>query len=152
MTKSLHRGPGLFDWSMYGAQVISPQSSADPSGFSVRMTAELRASIRSVARGRPLVIDYFASHRCGPPVGDLTATFRPEEPGSGYVELDSIEGVRLFVEIRLGALLAAGVTLRWAGPGFARRIGVVLDRPELWLDFLDRPGVLFGKGPIGRPR
>lgn len=119
----------------------------------VGLTAELRSSVQSAARGRSLVIDYFASQRCGPPVGDLTATFIAEEPGSTYVELGPIGDVRLFVEVRLVPLLAAaGVTLRWAGPPFARHLAVVLDRPGLWLEFLDRPGVLTGKGLLGRAR
>jgi hypothetical protein len=133
--------------------MISSVSGGNSLDLNVGMTAELRSSVRSTARGRSLVIDYFASHRCGPPVGDLTATFIAEEPGSTYVELDPIEDVRLFVEVRLVPLLAAaGVTLRWAGPAFARHLAVVLDRPGLWLEFLDKPGVVTGKGLLGRTR
>jgi len=111
------------------------------------LASDLRESLRSVARGRHLVIDYFASHRCGASVGDLTATFQVEQLGPDYVELDALEGVRFSSEARLGALLAdAGVTLRWAGPTFARHIAVELDRSELWLEFLDQPGIAAGKG------
>jgi hypothetical protein len=83
----------------------------------------------------------------------LTATFRAVEPGPDYVELDPLEDVRLFAEARLVALLAdAGATLMWAGPPFARHIAVGLDRSELWLEFLDRPGVMAGKGVLRRTR
>jgi hypothetical protein len=133
--------------------MTSSVSRGNSPDLNVGLTADARSSMRSVARGRSLVIDYFASHRCGPPVGDLTARFIAEEPGSTYLELDPIEDVRLFVEVRLVPLLAAaGVTLRWAGPPFARHLAVVLDRPGLWLEFLDRPGVVTGKGLLGRAR
>jgi hypothetical protein len=117
------------------------------------VASDLRASLPSAARGRHLVIDYFASHRCGAPVGDLTATFRADEPGADYVELDPLDDVRCFAEARLVPLLAeARATLRWAGPTFARHLAVELDRSELWLQFLDRPGIVVGKGLLRRTR
>lgn len=59
----------------------------------------------------------------------------------GYVELASFEGVRLFAESRLLAVLGdAGPSLRLGGPPFARHLPVELDRPERWIDFLEGPG------------
>ena len=99
------------------------------------------------------MIDYFAAKRCGPAVGDLTATFRGDEPGAALSEIEPIGSVRLFAETRLLELLVeAGVGLRLAGPVFARHPAVTLDRPELWIDFLDRPGAVEGKGLLSRSR
>jgi hypothetical protein len=40
----------------------------------------------------------------------------------------------------------AGPTLVLGGPLFARHLSVELGQPEQWLDFLEGPGVLAGKG------
>jgi hypothetical protein len=54
-------------------------------------------------------------------------------------------------ESRLLTLLDdAGPTLRLVGPSFARHLAVELDRPERWIDFLEGPGVLAGKGLFRR--
>jgi hypothetical protein len=114
----------------------------------IRLAVEplLRSSLGSVARGRMLVIDYYASRRCSLVVGDLTADLRNASPGPGYAELSSVEGVRVFADARLLELLRdAGANLRMAGPPFARHLAVSLDRPEQWIDFLEAPGVLAGK-------
>jgi hypothetical protein len=93
-----------------------------------------------------MVIDYFASRRCSVVIGDLTVDFGDTPPGPGYVELASIERVRVFAESRLLAVLGdAGFTLRLGGRPFARHVSVELERPERWIDFLERPGVLAGK-------
>jgi len=106
----------------------------------------LRSSLAATAKGRVVVIDYFASRRCCVVIGDLTGGFAAVPPGPGFVELAEIEGVRIFVETRLVALLGdAGPTLRLAGPPFARHLSVALNEPEQWLDFLERPGILVGK-------
>jgi hypothetical protein len=122
------------------------------SQVSVGLEPALRGELATVAAGRSLVIDYFASQRCSVVIGDLTCNFRAAPPGIGYVELASIEGVRLFTEERLLAILGeAGAGLRWAGASFARHLAVDLDRPELWIDFLESPGILAGKRRF-RPR
>ncbi len=113
----------------------------------------LRASLTGLADGRVVVIDYFASRRCSVVIGDLTGAFERVPPGSGYLEFARIEGVRIFVEDRLVPVLeAAGPTLRLAGPPFARHLSVELDQPERWIDFLERPGILVGKGLFQRRR
>ena len=115
------------------------------SEVSLGVEPTLRGSLTRLANGRVLVIDYFASRRCSVVIGDLTVDFGDAPPGPGYVELASIERVRLFVESRLLAVLDAGSTLRLGGPPFARHLAVELDRPERWIDFLEWPGVLAGK-------
>ena len=116
------------------------------SPISIGVGPTLRGSLARLATGRVLVIDYFASRRCSVVIGDLTGDFGDTPPGPGYVELASIEDVRVLAESRLLAVLGdARSTLRLGGPPFARRLAVELDRPERWIDFLERPGVLAGK-------
>lgn len=121
------------------------------SQVSLGVEPTLRGSLARLANGRIIVIDYFASRRCSVVIGDLTGDFEEERPGPGYpgpgyVELASIESVRVFVEPRLLALLGdAGPTLCLGGPAFARHLSVHLDRPERWIDFLEQPGILAGK-------
>ena len=123
------------------------------SQISLGVEPTLRGSLAELANGRVLVIDYFASRRCSIVIGDLTGDFEDTPPGMGYVELASIEGVRVFTESRLLALLGdAGSTLRLGGPPFARHLAIDLDRPERWIDFLERPEVLAGKRRFRRRR
>lgn len=120
------------------------------SQITLGVESTLRGSLAQLANGRVLVMDYFASRRCSVVIGDLTADFEDTPPGSGYVELASIESVRVFTESRLVSVLGdAGTSLRLGGPPFARHIAVELDRPECWIDFLERPGVLAGKRRVG---
>ena len=121
------------------------------SQISVGVEPALRASLARLAHGRVIVIDYYVSRtrRQWVVFGDLTSSFADVPPGPGFVELASIEGVRIFVEPRLLSVLAeAGPTLRLAGPLFARHLAIELDLPERWIEFLDGPGVLAGKGHV----
>ena len=123
------------------AATIVPRSQ-----ISLGLEPTLRGSIAQLAKGRALVIDYFASRRCSVVVGDLTVDFEDTPPGPGYVEVASIESVRVFAALRLlGVLGDAGASLRLGGPPFARHLAVDLGRPERWIDFLEAPGVLAGK-------
>lgn len=116
------------------------------SQISLGVEPSLRGSLAHMANGRVLVIDYFASRRCSVVVGDLTADFVDMPPGPAYVEVGSVEGVRVFAEQRLLAVLAdTESSLRLAGPPFARHLAIDLDPPERWLDFLEEPGVLIGR-------
>lgn len=122
------------------------------SQISVGLDPGLRGSLAQMAVKRVLVIDYFASRRCSVVIGDLTCRLRATPPGPDYVELAPIEGVRLFAEMRLLAVLGeGGSSLRMGGPPFARHLAIDLEEPELWIDFLDGPGVLAGKDRF-RPR
>jgi hypothetical protein len=116
------------------------------SQISLSVEPSLRGSLAHHANGRVLVIDYFLSRRCSVVIGDLTADFEEMPPGAGFVEVGSVEGVRVFAEPRLLAVLAdTESSLRLSGPPFARRLALDLDRPERWIDFLDEPGVLAGR-------
>ncbi len=113
----------------------------------------LRDQIAAMAAGRALVIDYFAGARCGSVVGDLTAKFGSVPAVDGYVQLATVDGVRFFAEQRLiGLFEGGGIGLDLAGPRFARHLVVTMQRPERWLDFLERPGVCAGKNPLARLR
>ena len=115
------------------------------SQLSIGFEPTLRRELATRATGRVLVIDYFASRRCGVVTGDLTATFRHEIVGR-YLELAPVDGVRIVAEERLLNLLQrSGPTLRLTGPNLWRHLSVELALPELWLDFLERPGILRGK-------
>lgn len=122
-----------------------PMSDADAgprSLLSVGVAPELRERLRDLAGDRSIVIGHYASRRCGVTVGDLEIGFRERVPGSRHVELAPVEGVRVFAERALIELLAsARATVCLRGPVFARHLGIDLDRPELWIDFLDRPTV-----------
>jgi hypothetical protein len=116
------------------------------SQISLGIEPSLRGSLAHLANGRVLVVDYFASRRCSVVIGDLTADFVEMPPGPGYVEVGSVEGVRVFAEPRLLAVLAdTHASLRLSGPPFARHLAIDLDPPERWLDFLEEPGVLIGR-------
>ncbi len=145
----------LDDGAIVPRRVVEPsgiRASSAPlprSRIGIGVEPELRESLASRAHGRVLVIDYFATRRCSVAIGDLTASFRLEAPGPAYVELAEVAGVRLLVEKRLlGILDDAEPTLGLSRPPFARHVSISLGRPELWIDFLERPGILSGKGPL----
>ena len=112
----------------------------------LRIDPELRAGLARLAEGRVLVIDYFASSRCGTVVGDLTARFRRDAPTDGYILLANVDGVPILAERRLVPLLKhSGPGLTITSSPFGRHLAVTLDRPEDWLAFLETPGVCVGK-------
>jgi hypothetical protein len=119
----------------------------------ISIAPAVRDQLAAMAAGRALVIDYFAAARCGSVVGDLTATFSPVPADEAYVQVAAVEGVRVFAESRLLVLLEdGGAGIGLAGPRFARHLAVTLERPERWLDFLERPGVCAGKSLWARRR
>ncbi|MEP7041306.1 MAG: hypothetical protein ABI864_06995 [Chloroflexota bacterium] len=121
------------------------------SEISIGVEPGLRPELATRARGGMLILDYFASRRCSVVIGDLTAIFRPQPPGEGYLELASIDGIRVFAAKGLMPLLAdAGPALQLAGPWFAQHLAVWLDQPERWIEFLEQPGVVAGKRPWRR--
>jgi hypothetical protein len=125
---------------------VDPGTVAPRSQISLGVEPALRGSLAHLANSRVLVIDYFASRRCSVVIGDLTADFVEMPPGAGYVEVGSAEGVRVFAESRLLAVLAdTDSSLRLRGPSFARHLAIDLDPPERWIDFLEEPGVLVGR-------
>src|SRR5258707_113779 len=105
--------------------IIDTATRVPRSQISVGVEPTLRGSVARLAKGRVLVLDYFASRRCSVVIGDLTGDFEDAPPGRGYVELASIEGVRVFAASRLlGVLRDAGSSPRLGGPSFARHLAV----------------------------
>ena len=107
------------------------------SPISVGADGQALAVLPRLAAGRPLVIDYYASHHRGVTVGDVTVAFRTELSEPRYVDIEPIAGVRVLVERHLIPLLAEGATLRWHRRLLRGSLGVSLRRPESWIDFLD---------------
>lgn len=117
----------------------------------IGIDATLRGSLARRAAGRDLVIDAFRSWQCGTWVGDLTAEWRRGRPGDDYAELEPIEGVRVHVRRRLlGLLHAAGPTIVASRIPLLGGLAVSLERPELWIDYLDRPSA-FEEATIAEP-
>ncbi len=107
----------------------------------LRVEPSLAPRLPELSQGRALVIDYFASRRCGVTIGDLNVTFGSMRSGSDYWELDPIGDVRILAEEHLLEPLGAGGELRFGGPAFAQHLTLSIDEPERWLEFLERhPG------------
>jgi hypothetical protein len=102
----------------------------------LRVAPEIVERLRTLAGDRPIVIDHFASHRCGPTIGDIRVRIGARIDDTGVIEATGPDGLRFVVERDIVDVLAGGAELRLAGPSFAPRLGIVLDRPETWLDFL----------------
>lgn len=106
----------------------------------VGIEPSLRSSLAEQACGRSLVIDSYRSWQCGTWIGDLTVGWARVDLGPDYVELAPLDGVRLFADRRLlGFLRAAGPVVRLGGLPFRRRLGIDLERPDLWIDYLEHP-------------
>lgn len=116
--------------------------------LAVGIDHSLRGSLAQRAAGRDLVIDGSRSWQCGTWVGDLTVEWWRREPGDDYVALEPLEGVRLFAHRRLlGLLRLAGPTLVRSRLPILGGLAVTLERPELWIDFLDRPTAFRDESP-----
>ena len=93
-----------------------------------------------MADDRVLVIDAYRSWSCGTWVGDLTAEWWSKQPGDSFIAVAQLEGVPVLVHRRLVRIFeAAGATLVRSRLPFFGGVHVELARPELWLDYLDRP-------------
>jgi hypothetical protein len=114
---------------------------------------KLRGTMTRRAGGRLLVIDAYRSVRCGSRIGDTTIDWRHEPPVGDFKELESIEGVRVYVQRRLAGLLEdAGATVAPAVMPFSRGLALRLERPELWIDYLDHPARWDDRAPLERPQ
>lgn len=110
------------------------------SAVQVGIEPALRRRLAALAGGRLVVLDYFTSRRCGVTIGDMTAGFRRDLPGPGFVELTPFEGVRVFARARLLPVLTdAAVTLRLGGLGVLTRLGLDVEPPSRWIEFLEEP-------------
>lgn len=121
------------------ASVLAASTLAPPVRPTIALDPGLRIRLTDLAAGRSLVVDYFASARCGPMVGDLTADLVPGDPGPEYMPLRRLAGVPCYVAGGLVPLLeSADVTIRFGGLPFARHLAVTVEPPEAWIDFLER--------------
>ncbi len=108
--------------------------------FGVRLDPSLLGTFAERAAGRALVIDAFRSWQCGTWIGDLTAEWWRTAPDDPFVALTPLEGVPVYAHRRLVRLLeAAGACVVRSRLAFLGRLRLTLDRPELWIDYLDRP-------------
>lgn len=118
------------------------------SGVAVRCDPILLPLLHELVGGRPIVIDHYATRRCGVTIGDLrvrvVASADADRDGgssSNFVDLERVEGERVLAEPALLPLLAAGATLRQGRFLDRSALTVELDEPAAWLEFLDaHPG------------
>lgn len=104
----------------------------------------VRGRIAAIAAGRTLVVDYYATRCCTSVwVGDLAVSWRDADVEEiRTAELEPVDGVRVVADRHLLDVLAVGEpVLTLAGPSFARHLAVRLDRPEVWIAFLESPRI-----------
>jgi len=108
--------------------------------MNLRLDPSLEGRLTARADGRVLVIDAFRSWMCGTWIGDLTVEWWRTPPDGDFVALAPLEDVPVFVHGRLVRLLdAAGATVARNRVPFLGGLTIELARPELWIDYLDRP-------------
>ncbi len=108
--------------------------------MSLRLAASLEGRLAEIGEGRVLVIDAYRSWQCGTWIGDLTVEWWLKRPGDNFVVVAHFEGVPILVHRRLVRILeAADATLVRSRLPFFGSVHLELARPELWIDYLDRP-------------
>jgi hypothetical protein len=108
--------------------------------FSIGIEPGIRDRLAAMASGRSVVIDAYREWLCGSWIGDLTVVIADGDPGPDFEALEPIDGVPVYASRRIARLLgAAGGVLRLGGLPFRRGLGLSLERPELWIDFLENP-------------
>jgi hypothetical protein len=108
--------------------------------MSLSLASSLEGKLAGIADDRVLVIDAYRSWHCGTWIGDLTVEWWRQRPGDNFVAIAELEGVPVLVHQRLVRILdAAGATLVRSRLPFFGAVHLELARPELWLDYLDRP-------------
>ena len=106
----------------------------------LRLGPSLEGRLGPMSAGRVLVIDAFRSWQCGTWIGDLTVEWWLTRPGDSFVSVAQLEGVPVLVHRRLVRILeAADATLVRSRLPFFGGVHLELARPELWIDYLDRP-------------
>ena len=121
----------MLSGEMVTVAALGPFAGLDP---------DLRPRLPELACDRAVVIDYLATVRCGPVMGDLTVDLVRGDPGPDYTPIRPFGTVRCYVARALLPLFeAAQVTVRFGGPPFARHLAATVEPPEAWIDFLDRP-------------
>jgi len=127
----------MLSGEMVTVAALGPFAGLDP---------DLRPRLPELACDRAVVIDYLATVRCGPVMGDLTVDLVCGDPGPDYTPIRPFGTVRCYVARALLPLFeAAQVTVRFGGPPFARHLAATVEPPEAWIDFLDRPAPTRGR-------
>lgn len=92
------------------------------------------------ARGRTLLIDFYASRCCRSVlVGDLETRWLDPGQDAGLEPIGSVSGTPIVADPGLTRVLRDGAARLVAGGWLGRSFQVRLDVPEAWLDFLDTP-------------
>ena len=100
---------------------------------------ETRSALVALAQGRRLIVDWSVSNCCGAAIGDLRLTWHAanEPPDPHLVPISGVGPVEGWCRPELVDVLdGAGARLEVRGIGPFRRATIVLERPELWLDFV----------------
>ncbi len=109
---------------------------------SISVHPRLCGRLALLAADRALVIGYFTSRSCCALVGDITVSWRKIPPGPDYMLLPPVEGVPLYADRRLMAVLREGMPELWPGGLFRRDTPTIrLAIPERWIQFLGGPTV-----------
>jgi hypothetical protein len=116
---------------------MNPLAAAN-SPIRIRVESSLVPRLSELSQGRALVIDCFASRRCGVTIGDVTVTVGSNAcrfglPRAGPAR--NCPGPRLRAP---PGPARAGAELRLGGPVVPQRLRLSIDRPEGWVDFLER--------------
>jgi|GEM_PF-5424522 hypothetical protein len=105
----------------------------------VRIRAEtaVERRVAELAGDLPIVIDHYASRRCGATIGDVRVRVGGAAPDEALVELEPIGSVRVLAERHLVRLLADGAAIRFGNRLLGSQPSIELDHPEAWLCFLE---------------
>lgn len=109
--------------------------------------------IEEEARGRTLLIDFFASQCCTSVlVGDLETRWIDPGQDAGFERIGSVNATPIVADSAITAVLREGGARLVAGGLLGRSLQVRLDTPEAWLDFLDTPAArrMHGRGSEAR--
>ena len=110
--------------------------------LAITVERRLRGRLATLAADRVLVIGYFTSKSCCTVVGDFSVSWQREAPGLDFLLLPPIEGVPLYADRRLMAVLREGMPELWPGGLFRRDTPTIrLAIPERWIQFLGGPTV-----------
>jgi len=124
----------------------------------IALEPRLHGRLATLSAGRALVVEYFTSKSCCAVIGDFTVSWRTATPGPGYMSLPPIEGVPIYADRRLLAVLSEGMPELWPGGLFRRDTPTIrLGIPERWIQFLGGPpaqirGARAERGPTGARR
>jgi len=107
----------------------------------VSWSDEARRELPAMARGRRLVVDYFATRCCGGnvAVGDLSLRWLPADAGvdAEFVPVEAPDGLRVRVQHDLVSVLrSTGAQVVLRGRGRFRRPVIELQDGATWLDFI----------------